>query len=421
MGAAAGSSACIANVIRVSLRYANMETLENGYAISMMPLMSLAVEVYGDDPCTQFIPKNAADEFTENEQLLMARMHKAISIIQLKVEGQIIQRRPQFQMEDRLLLDNIDYDAGTVKIGEKLYDLNDTQFPTVDPENPYELTDYEEAVMSKLSLSFRNSERLQEHVRLLYSRGGMYRVENNNLLYHGCIPMTKNGKLRHFRFDDTDHGPKEFMDRLERLARQGYFAKDNPEKKQYGLDTMWYLWSGAQSPLFGKDKMATFERYFVDDTETHTEQMNPYYDYRTNEKIMEEILSEFGVDSAKGHVINGHVPVKVKKGESTVKAGGKLIVIDGGFAKAYQAKTGIAGYTLIYNSYGLLLTAHQSFESTQKAIENEEDIHSTTKILEQTTEPIRVKDLDSGRYIQSRIDDLKQLLKAYRTGLINEA
>jgi fructose-1,6-bisphosphatase-3 len=421
MGAAAGSSACIANVIRVSLRYANMETLENGYAISMMPLMSLAVEVYGDDPCTQFIPKNAADEFTENEQLLMARMHKAISIIQLKVEGQIIQRRPQFQMEDRLLLDNIDYDAGTVKIGEKLYDLNDTQFPTVDPENPYELTDYEEAVMSKLSLSFRNSERLQEHVRLLYSRGGMYRVENNNLLYHGCIPMTKNGKLRHFRFDDTDHGPKEFMDRLERLARQGYFAKDNPEKKQYGLDTMWYLWSGAQSPLFGKDKMATFERYFVDDTETHTEQMNPYYDYRTNEKIMEEILSEFGVDSAKGHVINGHVPVKVKKGESPVKAGGKLIVIDGGFAKAYQAKTGIAGYTLIYNSYGLLLTAHQSFESTQKAIENEEDIHSTTKILEQTTEPIRVKDLDSGRYIQSRIDDLKQLLKAYRTGLINEA
>jgi fructose-1,6-bisphosphatase-3 len=421
MGAAAGSSACIANVIRVSLRYANMETLENGYAISMMPLMSLAVEVYGDDPCTQFIPKNAADEFTENEQLLMARMHKAISIIQLKVEGQIIQRRPQFQMEDRLLLDNIDYDAGTVKIGEKLYDLNDTQFPTVDPQNPYELTDYEEAVMSKLSLSFRNSERLQEHVRLLYSRGGMYRVENNNLLYHGCIPMTKNGKLRHFRFDDTDHGPKEFMDRLERLARQGYFAKDNPEKKQYGLDTMWYLWSGAQSPLFGKDKMATFERYFVDDTETHTEQMNPYYDYRTNEKIMEEILSEFGVDSAKGHVINGHVPVKVKKGESTVKAGGKLIVIDGGFAKAYQAKTGIAGYTLIYNSYGLLLTAHQSFESTQKAIENEEDIHSTTKILEQTTEPIRVKDLDSGRYIQSRIDDLKQLLKAYRTGLINEA
>jgi fructose-1,6-bisphosphatase-3 len=421
MGAAAGSSACIANVIRVSLRYANMETLENGYAISMMPLMSLAVEVYGDDPCTQFIPKSATEEFTENEKQLMARMHKAISVIQLKVEGQIIQRRPQFQMEDRLLLDKINYEDGTIQIGDKTYPLNDTLFPTIDPDNPYELTDYEEAVMNKICLSFRNSERLQEHVRLLFSKGGMYLVHNNNLLYHGCIPMTKNGKLRHFRFDDTDHGPKEFMDRLERLARQGYFAKDNPEKRQYGLDTMWYLWSGAQSPLFGKDKMATFERYFIEDTETHNEHMNPYYDYRMNQNIMEEILAEFGVDPDKGHVINGHVPVKVKKGESPVKAGGKLIVIDGGFAKAYQAKTGIAGYTLIFNSYGLLLTAHQSFESTQEAIEKEEDIHSTTKILEQTSEPIRVKDLDSGRKIQRRIDDLKNLLKAYRSGLINEA
>lgn len=421
MGAAAGSSACIANVIRVSLRYANMETLENGYAISMMPLMSLAVEVYGDDPCSQFIPKNADEEFTENEKLLMARMHKAISVIQLKVEGQIIQRRPQFQMEDRLLLDKINYADGTVEIGDKTYPLNDNLFPTIDPENPYELTDYEETVMNKLYLSFRNSERLQEHVRLLFSKGGMYLVYNNNLLYHGCIPMTKSGKLRHFRFDDTDHGPKAFMDRLERLARQGYFAKDNLEKKQYGMDTMWYLWSGAQSPLFGKDKMATFERYFIDDGETHTESMNPYYDYRTNQKVMEEILTEFGVDPSNGHVLNGHVPVKVKKGESPVKAGGKLIVIDGGFAKAYQDKTGIAGYTLIFNSYGLLLTAHHSFESTQEAIEKEEDIHSTTKILEQASEPIRVKDLNSGKKIQRRIDNLKNLLKAYRSGIINEA
>ena len=420
MGAAAGSSACIANVIRVSLRYANMETLENGYAISMMPLMSLAVEVYGDDPCTQFIPKNAANEFTENEQLLMARMHKAISVIQLKVEGQIIQRRPHFQMEDRLLLDKINYDKDTIQIGDKSYRLNDSHFPTIDPQNPYKLTSYEESVMSKISLSFRNSERLQEHVRLLYSKGGMYRVGNKNLLYHGCIPMTKNGELRHFRFDDTDHGPKAFMDRLERLARQGYFAKDDPEKKQYGMDTMWYLWSGAQSPLFGKDKMATFERYFIVDAETHTENMNPYYDYRTDQHTMEKILMEFGVDHEKGHVINGHVPVKVKKGESPVKAGGKLIVIDGGFAKAYQDTTGIAGYTLIFNSYGLLLTAHQSFESTQIAIEKEEDIHSTTKILEQSGEPIRVKDIDSGRDIQHRINDLKNLLKAYRLGLINE-
>ncbi|MGF1670502.1 MAG: fructose-1,6-bisphosphatase [Balneolaceae bacterium] len=421
MGAAAGSRACIVNVIRVSLRYANMETLENGYAISMLPLISLAVDVYGDDPCEQFRPKEASAEFTENEQQLMARMHKAITIIQLKLEGQIIRRRPQYQMEDRLLLDKIDFEKGTVHTGGKSYQLIDTHFPTINPENPYQLSAEEEAVMDKLRISFRNSERLQDHVRFLFSKGSMYKVHNGNLLYHGCIPMTRSGKLRHFRFDDVDHSPKGFMDRLERLARQGYFVKDDPEKKQYGMDTMWYLWCGAQSPLFGKNKMATFERYFIEDPETHAEEMNPYYEFRTNQKTAEEILSEFGVNPKTGHIINGHVPVKVKKGEDPVKAGGKLIVIDGGFAKAYQDKTGIAGYTLIFNSYGLLLAAHQPFESTQKAIEEEMDIHSKTKILEQNTNRIKVRDTDSGREIQKRIDDLKKLLQAYRSGLIKEA
>jgi len=348
-------------------------------------------------------------------------MHKAVTVIQLKLEGQIIKRRPQYRMEDRLLLDKIHYDNGTVRIGDKTYPLIDNHFPSIDPMDPYRLSDKEEAVMDKLSISFENSERLQEHVRLLFSKGSMYKAHNGNLLYHGCIPMTRNGKLRQFTFDGVVHSPREFMDRQERLARQGYFTKDNPGKKQYGMDTMWYLWCGSQSPLFGKDKMSTFERYFIAESETHREEMNPYYDFRDQQQVAEEILSEFGLDPNTGHIINGHVPVKVKKGESPVKAGGKLIVIDGGFAKAYQEKTGIAGYTLVFNSYGLLLSAHQPFESTQKAIEEELDIHSETRILEQNTERIRVCDTDSGLEIRKRIDELKQLLEAYRSGLIKES
>lgn len=420
MGAAAGSDACITNVIRVSLRYANMETLENGYAISTLPLVSLAVNIYGNDPCEQFKPKSNSDEFTENELLLMSRMHKAITIIQLKLEGQIIKRRKHYSMEDRLLLDKIDYKKGTVQIGDNQYPLLDTNFPTIDPDHPYELSSQEKDLMGKLRISFSNSERLQSHIRFLYSKGSMYQAFNGNLLYHGCIPMTPDGKLKHFHFDGVDHSPKDFMDRLERLARQGYFSTSDPAKKQYGQDTMWYLWSGAQSPLFGKSRMATFERYFIADEETHKEEMNPYYDYRSNQAVIESILEEFGLDPENGHVINGHVPVKVKKGESPIKAGGKLLVIDGGFAKAYQAKTGIAGYTLIFNSYGLLLAAHQSFDSTQKAIEEEQDIHSETQILEHKTKRIRVCDTDAGLKIQRKIDDLKDLLKAFRSGLIKE-
>ena len=421
MGAASGSKACISNVIRVSLRYSNMETLENGYAISMLPLVSLAMDVYGNDPCEQFRSKGKTDEFTENEQLLMARMHKAITVIQLKLEGQIVKRRSHFGMKDRLLLDKIDFESGTVQIDENSYPLLDQHFPTIDPADPYTLSEQEEMVMEKLCLSFANSERLQEHVRFLFSKGSMYLKYNGNLLYHGCIPMAKSGKLRHFTFKNKDHSPKEFMDRLERVARQGYFTAGDPEKKQYGQDTMWYLWSGEQSPLFGKSKMATFERYFIGDSDTHVEDMNPYYDFRTDEDVAREILTEFGLDPDTGHIINGHVPVKVKKGESPVKAGGKLLVIDGGFAKAYQSKTGIAGYTLIFNSYGLLLAAHESFDSTQIAIEKAQDIHSETEILEHNRKRIRVRDTDKGQEIGEKIKDLKNLLKAYRSGAIKES
>lgn len=420
MGAAAGSEACITNVIRVSLRYANMETLENGYAISMLPLISFAMDTYADDPCELFRPKTDENQFTEHEQLLMARMHKAITIIQLKLEGQIIKRRPHYQMNDRLLLEKIDFESGTVRIDGKNYPLIDSHFPTFDPENPYELSEEEKSMMQKIRLSFENSERLHNHVRFLFSKGSMYLTYNGNLLYHGCIPMNPDGSLRHFNFDGKDHGPMEFMDRLERLARQGYFAKDDPQKKQYGEDTMWYLWSGAQSPLFGKEKMATFERYLIKETETHTEKMNPYYDYRTDQKVIEKILSEFGLDPKTGHVVNGHVPVKVSRGENPLKAGGKLIVIDGGFSKAYQSKTGIAGYTLIYNSYGLLLASHEPFESIQKAIREEQDIRSETRVVEKKLNRNRVLDTDDGKMIQKKIHTLKSLLEAYRTGLIKE-
>ncbi|MCL4302942.1 MAG: fructose-bisphosphatase class III [Anaerolineae bacterium] len=421
MGAAAGSEACLANVIRNALRYSTIETLENGYGINLLPLASFAVDVYGNDPCVHFRPKPLrTEEYTENELRLMAQMHKAITIIQLKLEAQIIKRRPHYLMEDRLLLDKIDYTKGTVHLEGKIYPLQDTHLPTIDPAQPYKLTEQEQGVVERLKLSFTDSERLQKHVRFLYARGSLYLVYNGNLLYHGCIAMNEDGSFMAFKVEGEAFAAKAFMDRAERLARQGYFAT-NPEQRQYGQDAMWYLWSGAQSPLFGKDKMSTFERYFIADKSTHEEKMNPYYDFRDKEETARRILQEFGLDPDTAHIINGHVPVKVKKGESPIKAGGRLFVIDGGFAKAYQSKTGIAGYTLIYNSYGLLLAAHDPFESIQKAIEEERDIHSKTEIVETNYTRIRVKDTDLGGEMQQQIHDLQQLLHAYRIGLIKEA
>jgi fructose-1,6-bisphosphatase-3 len=420
MGAAAGSEGCIANVIRICLRYANMETLENGYAVSMLPLASFAMDMYGEDPCEIFRPKGAtSDTFTENEIQLMARMHKAITIIMFKLEGQIIQRRPHFDMNDRLLLDKIDYERGLLCLNGQEYPLLDSHFPTIDPDNPYELTTAEKNVVERLRLSFANSEKLQQHARFLFARGSMYLVYNDNLLYHGCIAMNEDGSFMAAKVDGQEYTARAFMDRVERLARQGYFSSD-PEQKRYGLDAMWYLWSGPISPLFGKHKMATFERYYTTDKAIQEEKMNPYYDLRYGEETADKILQEFGLDPGTCHIINGHVPVKVSKGESPLKAGGKLLVIDGGFSKAYQKQTGIAGYTLIYNSYGLMLAAHEPFESTQKAIEEEADIHSQTQILEQTTSRKFVRDTDQGRVIQQRIDELTALLDAFRAGIIKE-
>lgn len=424
MGAAGGSEACQANVIRVCLRYSNLETLEDGYGISMLPLASFAVDVYGDDPCEMFIPRGTEEqiyrEFDDYELKILGQMHKAIAIIQLKLESQIILRRPEFDMSDRLLLDKIDFDRGAIRIKGREYNLSDTNFPTINPDKPFELSEGEKILVEKLKLSFANSEKLQNHVRFLYAKGSMYLVHNGNLLYHGCIPLNPNGSFSPTPFGAPSDSPKVMLDRIERLVRQAYFSTSDLERKLLGLDTIWYLWSGADSPLFGKDKMATFERYFIADKETHQERMNPYYDYRDEPETARRVLKAFGLDPENGHIINGHVPVKVNQGENPVKAGGRLLVIDGGFAKAYQAKTGIAGYTLIFNSYGLLLAAHAPFVSTQKAIQEEIDIHSRTEILETNTQRIRVRDIDLGKEYQAQIEDLSHLLEAYRQGLIKE-
>ncbi|MEI7612860.1 MAG: fructose-1,6-bisphosphatase [Betaproteobacteria bacterium] len=421
MGAAAGSEACIANVIRFCLRYGNMETLDNGYGISLLPLASFALETYKDDPCKLFMPKVSADSsFTSQEIRLMSQMQKAIAIIQFKLESQIIKNKPQYQMDDRLLLDKVDYQRGTITLDGKDYPLLDTFFPTIDAKNPDALTPEEQIVVDKLKLSFVNSKKLQQHVRFLFSKGSLYLIHDGNLLYHGCIAMNEDGEFKEFNVDDKTFSGKEFLDRADLIARQGYFATDNPVQKKYGMDAMWFLWCAPQSPLFGKDKMATFERYFLADKATHKENRNAYYTLRDTVESAMKILREFGLNPDTGCIINGHVPVKVTKGERPIKAGGRLIVIDGGFSRAYQKETGIAGYTLISNSRGLLLAAHQPFESTQKAVSEELDIDTETEIIHNYPYRMRIRDTDRGREIQEKIEELKELLNAYREGLIKE-
>ncbi|MDT8305351.1 MAG: fructose-1,6-bisphosphatase [Anaerolineae bacterium] len=420
MGAAAGSAACMANVLRISLRYANMETLEDGYGISLLPLATFAMQEYGDDPCTQFAARlSDPDVYTEGEKRLLAQMQKAIAIIELKLEGQLVRRRPEYEMADRLLLDKIDYAAGTVRLNGREYALNDTNLPTIDPAAPYTLSAEEQLVVEKLQLAFAHSEKLQRHVRFLLARGGMYLVYNGNLLFHGCMIMKPDGTFKTISVTGEPLSGRAFMDRAEQLVRQGYFATD-PARKQAGLDMMWYLWSGADSPLFGKDKMATFERYFVADKATHEESKDPYYRLRDEEAVAQRILAEYGLDPQRGHIINGHVPVRVKKGESPVKANGRLLVIDGGFSRAYQAQTGIAGYTLIFNSYGLLLASHLGFEATEEAISAGRELHTNTEILERTGQRLFVRDTDRGRAIQVQIAELQELLAAYRSGVLKE-
>jgi fructose-1,6-bisphosphatase-3 len=423
MGAAAGNEACIANVIRLSVRYANLNTIEDAYGINLLPLATFAMEFYQPEECLSFQPKiDNKDDISLKEQQLMAQMHKAIAIIQFKLEGKIIERRPYFGMQDRLILNKINFQDGTINIDHKTYKLKEHTFPTIHPENPYELSPEEIELMEKLKSSFLHSEKLQKHISFLLSNGSMYLKNNSNLLYHGCIPFDEYGEFKKIIIDDSgnEYSGKAYLDKLECLVRESFFNKCDPAARLYASDIMWYLWNGPDSPLFGKDRMATFECYFIEDKEAHVEKRNYYYNYMNNEEVCNKIFYEFELDPKVSHIINGHVPVKIKKGESPIKANGKLLVIDGGFSRAYQAQTGIAGYTLINNSYGLLLVSHEPFESTRKAIEDETDIHSTTTVLEHEAERKRVGDTDIGEELKLQIKDLEILLDAYRKGLIKE-
>lgn len=419
MGAAAGHLACIANVIRMSARYGNLDTLEEGYGINLIPLATFALEHYSDVNCDAFSIKYNTDYNTKDLSLDM-KMHKAISMIQFKLEGNLIMRRPEFGMEDRLLLDKIDYDNKTVNIGGQNYTMKDVEFPTVNPEDPYALTPEEEQVMERLRQAFIKCDKLQSHVRFMFARGSLYKVYNSNLLYHGCMPMDEHGNFSKVTIDGEEYSGKALYDVLDHYARKGYYSKNNPSEMLKGQDMIWYIWAGPSSPVFGKDKMATFERYLVEEKETHTEIKNSYYRLLDNEDVINNILEEFGLDKTRSHIVNGHVPVELKKGESPIKCGGKLLIIDGGFSKAYQGKTGIAGYTLVANSHGMRLVAHEPFESAEAAILHESDIFSDSIILETSNTRIRVADTDIGAELKESIHQLEGLLQAYRDGILIE-
>ncbi|MBQ6746453.1 MAG: fructose-1,6-bisphosphatase [Bacteroidaceae bacterium] len=424
MGAAAGNTACIANVIRMCMRYANLTTLEDGYGINLLPLATFAMDVYKDDPCTQFQPllseysDNKPDEKTAR---LIAQMHKAITIIQFKLEAEIIRRHPEYRMEDRLLLDKIDFQKGSVRIDGKDYVMLDSFLPTVNPADPYALTDEERDLMDKIVASFLNSEKLRKHMHCLYSNGSMFKVTNSNLLFHASIPLNADGTFKHVRIGQKEYWGKSLMLKADRMLRAAYYEYHDKQKKRDAMDYVWYLWCGADTPTFDKSKMATFERYFVADKETYKEEKGYYYELRDQADVCDNILREFGIEpGSHSHIINGHVPVRTIKGEKPVKADGKLLVIDGGFSKAYQPTTGIAGYTLVYHSHGFELVQHEPFESREKAIKEGLDIKSTTFLVDYTRRRMMVKDTDKGRELREQINELQKLLVAFRSGLVQE-
>lgn len=418
MGAAAGNDCCIANAVRMALRYGNHSVLEDGYGINLLPLATLAMDRYGDDECRQFLPKDNLD--AGYDSMLVARMHKAITIIQFKLEATIILRRPEFDMNDRMLLDKIDFEHNTVIVDGKEYPMNDSLFPTVLPSNPFALTSDEEAVVAKLNASFTGSEKLRKHMKCLFRNGCIYNVVNGNLLFHASIPLNEDGTLKDVAIlGDLYHG-KALLDKVGALIREAYFGTSGTDLHSFALDYVWYLWCGKDSPAFDKAKMATFERYFIDNPETHRENKGYYYLLRDDEAVCDMILNEFGVKGPFRHIINGHVPVKTIKGENPVKGNGKLMVIDGGFSKAYQPKTGIAGYTLVYHSRGFQLVQHDPFTSKEQAVSEGKDIKSTLQLVEMTDHRMMVKDTDIGAELQRQIADLHQLLYAYRSGLIKE-
>ena len=420
MGAATGQLACIAAVIRTSIRYGNLDLIEDGYGINMVPLATFAMDAYKNDPCERFVLKNSTDEERSKKETEMNRkMHKAIAIIRFKLEGQLVQKWPDFGMQNRCLLHKINYEKKTVEIDGQEYPMLDTYFPTVDPENPYELTPEETEVMARLRTSFIHCEKLQRHVRLMLKRGSMYKIYNGNLLYHGCVPMNEDGSFAKVNIYGKYYSGKELYDVLESYVRKAFFSLDKEEREK-GQDMMWYIWTAPNSPLYGRSKMATFERYFLEDKKMHHESKNAYYHLFNKPETADKILHEFGLKDGRVHIINGHVPVERMAGESPVKCNGKLILIDGGFSKTYRRKTGIAGYTLTYNSYGLTLSAHEPFDFSDSAVRDELDIVSHQEAVEYADRRILVGDTDYGKRMMSRIEELKELIRAYQSGEIAE-
>lgn len=422
MGAAAGNRACIASVLRLSFRYANTQTLEEGYGINMVPLATFAMETYADDPCTVFYPKieDATRQPNEKDCKLIAQMHKAITVIQFKLEGQLYAAHPEWGMNDRALLSNINMERGTCLIDGKEYPLKDINFPTISPEHPYDLTPEEENLIERLRHSFHISDRLQSHVQQLLLHGAMYGIYNANLLFHASVPMEENGDLREVTIEGQTVKGRELLDKVEQIVRTAYDDEADPKERDRATDFFWYLWCGPDSPLFDKSKMATFERYFIEDSQTHKEEKGYYYRLRDDATICDKLMDSFGVKGKHRHIINGHVPVRAANGENPIKADGRLMVIDGGFAKAYHDTTGIAGYTLVYHSRGFQLVQHAPFTSTEEAILNGTDIRSTTQIVEMMGHRAMVNDTDKGAELREQIADLEKLLVAYRRGYIKE-
>ena len=419
MGAAAGNQALIATVLRVSIRYANIETLEEGYGINLLPLASFAMQTYGDDPCTIWQTK----DFENNPRLtrsanLMAKMHKAMSIIQFKLEGQTILRHPEYHMDDRLLLDKINLADGTITVDGKTYPLTDSHLPTVNPDDPYALSLEEEELMTQLARSFRKSEKLQKHLRMLYRHGSLFLVRNGFLLYHAAVPLNADGSFTEVEVLGVKAKGRALMQRIDDVVRLAYFGKG--KQKADALDYTWYLWTGPLSPLYNKDKMTTFERYFIADKSVWHEEKGAYYELANKKEICEQILKEFGLDPENSRIINGHIPVRTIKGETPMRAKGKRFVIDGGFSKPYQEKTGIAGYTLIYNSFSIQLVEHEEFESREQAIRSGSDIHNRIQLTDFASQRMLIRDTDQGKLLQEQIADLELLLEAYRTGRIKE-
>ena len=423
MGAASGSRTLVATVLSNSIRYNNLDVIETGYGISLRPLSIFANEVYQSCDLSCFHVKLVGSDqahYTEKDKLLSARMYKAITMILFKLEGQKILRHPEYGMEDRLLLDKIDYAHKTVRIGEAEYPMLECDFPTVDPADPYALTAEENHVIEQLTESFRHSEKLQRHIRFLYSKGGLYKIHNGNLLFHGCIPMEPDGRLMTFRLGGQPLQGRAFLDYAERTARKAYYDKWGSRERQLGMDFLWWLWAGRNSPIFGRDRMTTFERRFIADEATWAEPKNAYYTFYHDSAVCEMLLAEFGLESRHCHIVNGHVPVKAKRGESPIKGGGKLLVIDGGFSRAYQSTSGIAGYTLIFTSRNMRIVSHRPFAGKQAAISENHDMTGDVLIIEKMDSRMKVAQTDAGRRLQEKVDELLLLLQAYRAGAVAE-